>query len=701
MTPAGDTTPVTSAAPGSVSSEPTGPLTSAAVTAPEAPTEAVRAPAPARAAGVPHQRGPAGGVPVPTPPRVVRDEDAGPGPERPEDGWLVRLRRAVGRPSEWSVGRRVVVGLCVAAVGIGSFAAVDAAASPEPPREVSLSEALTLVEDGDVAAATVDDAGSAVVLELAGGEEVRTTFPAAYADEMTQALLDGDVELGAEAGGQGVGAELLVRLLPVLLIVGVLLLVLRLANPNQMFGGSKKKALAAGEVPQVTFADVAGADEAVDQLREMVQLLRHPEQFEAVGATRPRGALLVGPPGTGKTLLARAVAGEAEVPFFALAGSDFVETFVGVGARRVRDLFAEARKAERAIIFIDEIDAVGRARSEAGQHNTDGERENTLISLLNEMDGFAGSQIVVLAATNRPDTLDPALTRPGRLDRQVQVPNPDRRGRTLILQVHAASRPVADDVDFVQIARQTPGMSGADLAQVVNEACMEAARRGVTTVDADCFQAAVATVAMGRARTSALVTEFDRRITAWHEAGHTLAAALLPDADDPVSVTIVPRGPAGGVTWMSGNDDIFLPRRKALAQLTVALAGRAAEEYLLDGEFTQGASGDLQSATNLARAMVTKYGMTDFGYAQLDDDAMRLGGQVAAAAHAAVDGLLRDAHRAATELLAAHGAVLEALASALLVEETLPGARVRAIIAQAQAAVDAGELQAVQAPHAG
>ncbi|NMR19724.1 AAA family ATPase [Cellulomonas fimi] len=597
-----------------------------------------------------------------------------PAPQKPPGG--------DGSPdTPWWRRRAVVVAVAVGLVLVaGTTAAVLATRAPAPER-VSLSSALGLVEEGEVEAATFDDAAAQVRLELTDGDVVVAAHPADYADELTQALLDARVAVESEAGGGGVVAEVAGRVLPVVLVVGVLLLVLRAVNPMRMTGERARRALTSGEVPTVTFADVAGADEAVDQLREMVQLLRQPERFEAVGATRPRGALLVGPPGTGKTLLARAVAGEAQVPFFALAGSDFVESFVGVGARRVRDLFAEARRCERAIIFIDEIDAVGRARGGASGNGGDGERENTLISLLNEMDGFAGSSTIVLAATNRADTLDPALTRPGRLDRQVQVPNPDRRGRTLILEVHARSRPLSDDVDLVQIARQTPGMSGADLAQVVNEAAMEAARRGVTVVDASCFQAAVATVAMGRARTSALVTEFDRTITAWHEAGHTLAAALLPDADDPVSVTIVPRGPAGGITWMSGNDDVFLPRRKALAQLVVALAGRAAEERLLDGEHTQGASGDLQGATDLATRMVTQYGMTDFGYAQVDAETLRVGGQVAARAHAAVDRLLREAHQQATDLLAVHGELLEAVAAALLVEETLSGGRVRELIA--------------------
>lgn len=578
--------------------------------------------------------------------------------------------------------RQVLVAAIVTAVGIAGAVTTGVLIDRAPVPTVTLTDALDTIAAGDVVGATVRDRAATVTLELADGATVQTRYPAAYADEVTDALVAADVPLEATSGAPGLAGELTRTMVPLLVLLAVVVWVVRKAGPTGMLGGgAKKKALESGEVPSATFADVAGADEAVDQLREMVQFLREPERFEAVGARRPRGALLVGPPGTGKTLLARAVAGEAGVPFFALAGSDFVETYVGVGARRVRDLFAEARKADRAIVFIDEIDAVGRARGGAGANGSDGERENTLISLLNEMDGFAGSGVVVLAATNRADILDPALTRPGRLDRQVQVPNPDRRGRTLILEVHTRHRPVSPDVDLVGLARQTPGMSGADLAQVVNEACLEAARRGLAVVVDDCFQAAVATVAMGRARTSALVTDFDRRVTAWHEAGHTLAAALLPDADDPVSVTIVPRGPAGGVTWMSGNDDVFLPRRKALAQLVVAMAGRAAEERLMDGEYTQGAMGDLQHATGLATSMVTKYGMTGFGYAQLDDETLRVGGAVAARAHAEVDRLLREAHEEATLLVARHASTLDALAEALLAEETLSGGRVRQILA--------------------
>jgi cell division protease FtsH len=322
--------------------------------------------------------------------------------------------------------------------------------------------------------------------------------------------------------------------------------------------------------------------------------------------------------------------------------------------------------------------------------------------MLNEMDGFdTDHRIIVLAATNRADVLDPALTRPGRLDRQIQVPAPDRRGRTRILEVHAKDRPMAHDVDLVSIARRTPGMSGAELAQVVNEACMEAARRDLTLVDAACLDAAVGTVALGRARTSALVTDHDRRITAWHEAGHAIAALLLDDADDPVQVSIVPRGPAGGVTWMSGNDNMFLTRAKALADLRVAMGGRAAEELLLDGEYTQGAHGDLDSASRRALAMVSKYGMTRHGYLLVDDDTIRMGGDVAVEVRAVAEELLSEAHEDAFHLLSTHRSLLDAVAEALLEAEnlTLPQLQeIRWTVRQAASAEAAARVPAQVRP---
>ncbi|WP_380169494.1 ATP-dependent metallopeptidase FtsH/Yme1/Tma family protein [Jannaschia sp. R86511] len=586
-----------------------------------------------------------------------------------------------------------------ALVAAGMLAAVAAAVvvveqvMPEGPEQVPLSEAVAAVAAGDVESASMDEAAATVLLTLQDGSSVTAAFPKAYAGTLTEQLVDA----GAEVDTDPLRAPgLLSSLLPLLVmvaLVGGLVWAMRtgaLTGARSMKGRRGKQV---DDVPSARFSDVAGCEEAVTEMRELVEFLRDGERFTRVGARPPRGALLVGPPGTGKTLLARAVAGEAGVPFFPLAGSDFVETYAGVGARRVRDLFDRARNSDGGIIFIDEIDAIGRARSEGPGHSgADTERENTLISMLNEMDGFdTDHRIIVLAATNRADVLDPALTRPGRLDRQVQVPAPDRRGRTEILTVHARSRPMADDVDLVSVARRTPGMSGAELAQVVNEACMEAARRGLHLVDSDCLDAAVATVALGRARTAALVTDFDRRVTAWHEAGHTVAALLLDHADDPVQVSIVPRGPAGGVTWMSGNDDMFLTRGRALADLRVSMGGRVAEELLLDGEFTQGAHGDLSAASARALAMVTKYGMSRHGYLLVDDDTVRMGGEVAHEVRAVAEELLRQAHRDATSLLTGNRALLTAVAEQLLEAENLTLAQLRVIQAEV-AARDLGRI---------
>ena len=579
------------------------------------------------------------------------------------------------QPRRPSAGRRRLLLLSGAAV----FALGTAAASLLPqvldpsPEQVPLSQALSAVQDGDVREAVLSEGSGKVTLTMDDGSRVVAGFPGAYADELTADLVEAGVEVDTDPVEAPGLLDSLLPLLVMVALVGGLVWGVRSGALSGVRGLKGTRGKQVDGVPAARFADVAGCEEAVTEMRELVEFLKDGERFTRVGAKPPRGALLVGPPGTGKTLLARAVAGEAGVPFFPLAGSDFVETYAGVGARRVRDLFDKARESEGGIIFIDEIDAIGRARSEGPGHSgADTERENTLISMLNEMDGFdTDHRIIVLAATNRADVLDPALTRPGRLDRQIQVPAPDRRGRTRILQVHAKERPMADDVDLVSVARRTPGMSGADLAQVVNEACMEAARRGLTQVGADCLDAAVATVALGRARTSALVTEHDRRITAWHEAGHAVTALLMDDADDPVQVSIVPRGPAGGVTWMSGNDDMFLTRARALADLRVAMGGRAAEELLLDGEYTQGAHGDLDSASRRALAMVTKYGMSRHGYLLVDDDTIRMGGDVAVEVRAVAEELLSEAHEEAFALLSTHRGLLDAVAEALLEAENL------------------------------
>ena len=416
-----------------------------------------------------------------------------------------------------------------------------------------------------------------------------------------------------------------------------------------------------GYIPEVTFKDVAGCQEAIEDLKELADFLKDPEKFHKLGAKVPKGAILSGPPGTGKTLLARAVAGEAGCAFFSAAGSDFVEMYVGVGASRVRQLFAKAKSEKKAIIFIDEIDAVAKIRGNSVNSGND-EREGTLNALLHELDGFEKSNVILLAATNRVELLDPAILRPGRLDRKISVPNPDRKGREDILKIHMKNKPIDKDVDVELIARRTPGMSGAELASIVNEAAIEAARRNIEEIDSSCFSDAIALVAMGRARKSAVVTEKDKLITAWHEAGHTICALLHPDAPDPVSVSITPRGHAGGITWMSGSDDLYLQRKQAAAQLVVAMGGRAAEEILLDGEFTQGPSSDLHRATELAKMMVNNYGMTRRGLMVRDSDSN---------SHEVVEELLINALADARSLLNKNIKLVEMMVNELLLNQTL------------------------------
>lgn len=415
------------------------------------------------------------------------------------------------------------------------------------------------------------------------------------------------------------------------------------------------------------FAAVAGCQEAIDDLREIVDFIKNPDKFTALGARTPRGALLVGPPGTGKTLLARAVAEEAEVPFFNANGSDFVEMYVGVGAQRIRELYSKARDAGRSIVFIDEIDAVARARNSTAADTKSGsqtEHENTLIALLTELDGFSkNAGVITIGATNRPDVLDSALTRPGRLERRVEVPNPDKNGREQILRVHVRNKPLEKDVDLGSIAARTAGMSGADLERVTNEAALIAAQAGARKVSQSCLDQAVEYVVMGRPRASRVVTERDRRITAWHEAGHALVALCLDHTEDPVSVSIKPRGVAGGVTWFGSSDDLFSTRENALDKMTVMLAGRAAEEIHLGGSCTQGAANDLSQATDLARSMLGKLGMVE-GFLQVrsnEDDEIR----------AAVGVLISEAHERASEILQINAEALEGMVDTLLERDAL------------------------------
>lgn len=470
-----------------------------------------------------------------------------------------------------------------------------------------------------------------------------------------------DSSSSASSGSKGSGVVGILALLFSVAFIGALAFRWQQRRTGKVLVHGSQRALAKqarSDVPQTRFTDVAGCKEAVEDLQEIVEVLKHPERFTAVGARTPKGALLVGPPGTGKTLLARAVAGEAGVPFFSAAGSDFVEMYVGVGARRVRELFEKARKAGGGIVFIDEIDAVGRKRSQNAVSGGEGETENTLISLLNELDGFRSSNVVVLAATNRPEILDPALMRPGRLDRRVHVALPDIEGRTAILQVHLREKPTAQDVNLDTLARRTPGMSGAQLEQVCNEAALLTARDARVEVTNRDLGAAVEYVVMGRARRSAKIDEQDRLVTAWHEAGHAVCAMRQEGAAPPVAVSIVPRGQAGGVTWMSQTDSQILSRAQLRARLVVALGGRVSEELLLNGEHTAGAASDLEEASNIARQMVDRFGMTDRGLA------VRPGGSDSS--EEAVEVLLQEALADARALLEENRALVESLVRELL-----------------------------------
>ena len=407
---------------------------------------------------------------------------------------------------------------------------------------------------------------------------------------------------------------LFIQFLPLIFFGVILLFLMRGAQggSSQTFNFGRSRArMFMGNGPQVSFSDVAGVEEAKEELQEVVEFLKYPERFLALGAKIPKGVLLVGPPGTGKTLMARAVAGEAGVPFFSISGSEFVEMFVGVGASRVRDLFEQAKRNAPCIIFVDEIDAVGRHRG-AGLGGGHDEREQTLNQILVEMDGFdTGTNIIVIAATNRPDILDPALLRPGRFDRRVVLDNPDLRGRKAILGVHAHGKPLDDDVDMERVARQTPGFSGADLANLVNEAALLTARRAKTLITLSEFTESIDRVLLGPARKSRMITEREKRITAYHEAGHAVVARALPNADNPFKVTVVSRGQSGGHTrYLPEEDRTLWTRAQFEDMLAAALGGRVAEELVFD-EITTGAGSDIQQATNIARQMVTRYGMSE------------------------------------------------------------------------------------------
>jgi len=565
---------------------------------------------------------------------------------------------------------------------------------PDPPQELRLDQFQDRLRDDRVRTATIVNSSSSVEGELTDGTEYRTVFPEAYGETLTRQLLARGVEAQADNSDGSLWSDIVFGLLPTFLIVGVFVwFVLNMQRGGKALTFGRARTAAGDRAGDVTFADVAGADEAVTELREVVEYLRDPERFVRLGARIPKGVLLVGPPGTGKTLLARAVAGEAGVPFLSLSGSDFVEMFVGVGASRVRDLFRQAVDKAPAIVFVDEIDAVGRHRG-AGVGGGHDEREQTLNQLLVEMDGFAQTDgVVLIAATNRPDILDPALLRPGRFDRQVVVDTPDIAGRTAVLEVHLRGKPVADDVDVSVLARRTPGFSGADLANLVNEGALLAARRGGDRITAVDLTAAVERVLAGPER-SRILSEDERRVVAVHESGHAIVSHVLPHADEVHKVSIVSRGAALGYTVLLPEEDRHLHSRAQLSdQLAVALAGRAAEEAVFD-QLTTGAIDDIQRATRLARAMVTEYGMSDKlgprrlvsgdGEPFLGLDQGRPadhGAEVAARVDEEVSRLLDEAHERARRILEDHRPGLDRLASTLLERETVADAELADLLA--------------------
>jgi len=565
---------------------------------------------------------------------------------------------------------------------------------PEPPQELRLDQFQDRLRDDRVRTATIVNSSSSVEGELTDGTEYCTVFPEAYGETLTRQLLARGVEAQADNSDGSLWSDIVFGLLPTFLIVGVFVwFVLNMQRGGKALTFGRARTAAGDRAGDVTFADVAGANEAVTELREVVEYLRDPERFVRLGARIPKGVLLVGPPGTGKTLLARAVAGEAGVPFLSLSGSDFVEMFVGVGASRVRDLFRQAVDKAPAIVFVDEIDAVGRHRG-AGVGGGHDEREQTLNQLLVEMDGFAQTDgVVLIAATNRPDILDPALLRPGRFDRQVVVDTPDIAGRTAVLEVHLRGKPVADDVDVSVLARRTPGFSGADLANLVNEGALLAARRGGDRIAAVDLAAAVERVLAGPER-SRILSEDERRVVAVHESGHAIVSHLLPHADEVHKVSIVSRGAALGYTVLLPEEDRHLHSRAQLSdQLAVALAGRAAEEAVFD-QLTTGAIDDIQRATRLARAMVTEYGMSDKlgprrlvsgdGEPFLGLDQGRPadhGAEVAARVDEEVSRLLDEAHERARRILEDHRPGLDRLASTLLERETVADAELADLLA--------------------
>ncbi len=493
------------------------------------------------------------------------------------------------------------------------FFATQYFANQEKVRTLNLNDFFNKVKGKQVASVTVYDRDQRITGELKDRTKFEVSYPQNY-PKVFETLEQNKVPTKVEAQRDTIWLSVLINVLPFLLIFGLWIFMFQQmqggGNKVMSFGKSRAKRMTKDQ-PRVTFRDVAGVDEAVEELREIKEFLSNPGKFQALGAKIPKGVLLYGPPGSGKTLLARAVAGEAGVPFFSISGSDFVEMFVGVGASRVRDLFEQAKANAPCIIFMDEIDAVGRHRG-AGLGGGHDEREQTLNQLLVEMDGFdVKDNVILIAATNRPDILDPALLRPGRFDRQIVVDRPDLRGRVAILKVHTRGKPLAKDIDIEVLARRTPGFTGADLANLVNEAALLAARHGKKSIDMSELEEAIDRVIAGPERKTRLISDKEKEVIAYHEAGHALVGYMLPNTDPIHKISIIPRGRALGYTLSLPTEDKFLvAKSELLDDLAMFLGGRVAEEMVF-GDITTGAADDLERATKMARQMVTEYGMSD------------------------------------------------------------------------------------------
>lgn len=582
--------------------------------------------------------------------------------------------------------------IVIAILGVTIFGQISSVSNRYT--EISTSQAIDAISKSQIESAVLVDKSQKIRLILKPGEliegssKVEASYIARQEPNLIDALTGNPPIKGwnIEVPSQSLFVTFLFSIFPILLIGFLFFFLMSNAQGGKKvfsFGKSRAK-LQDNDVPQNTFADVAGSDEAIAELEEIKDFLANPPKYALLGAKIPKGVLLYGPPGTGKTLLARAVAGEAKVPFYSISGSDFVEMFVGVGAARVRDLFAQAKANSPAIIFIDEIDAVGRQRG-TGMGGGHDEREQTLNQLLVEMDGFeSGGQVILIAATNRPDVLDPALLRPGRFDRQIAVDRPDLKGREEILKVHAKTKPLASEVDLMTYARRTPGFTGADLANVLNEAALLAAREGKKVIASNQIDEAIDRVMAGPQRKSRIMSDEERRVTAYHEAGHALVAYALPHTDPVHKITIMPRGRALGYTVVLPDEDKYsTTRNQLLDQLGYSLGGRAAEELIFHDPST-GASNDIEKATALARAMVTQYGMTEaIGAIKLGADNSQpfmgrdYGHQrdysenMAAVVDAEIRKLIENAHQEAFDILVENRATLDAMVLQLLDKETL------------------------------